>query len=158
MNLLKNLKMIILVMVVLLILILFRNYDQNVFKEQVEAAIEGTKNNSNLIPLSKFRKLTTPYLVIELGGEPTHDSLQLQHSIHIAFEKLLGKDNRAIFDKTKGPLILFSGDMALASKAWIILNQLGYKNVLILTSEENPEVLKYKFQRDTTARLELDSI
>jgi hypothetical protein len=158
MNLLKNLKIIILVLVVLLILILVRNSDQNVFREHAETAIEATNNNSNIITARMVRNLTIPYLVIDLGGESKHDSLQFQHSIDIPFEKLLEKPNRAILDQTNGTLILFSGDIAIASKAWVILNQLGYKKVMILTDQENPEELKYKFQRDTTARLELDSI
>ncbi len=158
MSLLKNLKIIILVIVVLLILIIIRISDQNVFKEQVKTAVEVTWNNSNLITPNKFRELTTPYLVIELGSESNPGSLQFRPSIKIPFEKLLDKESREILDNTKGALILYSDKMATASKAWIILNQLGYKNILILSSEENPEELKYKFQPDTTAGLEQDSI
>jgi len=158
MNLLKNFKIILLVIVVLVILIIIRISDQNVFKEQVKTAVEATRNNGNLITLNKFRELTTPYLVIELGSESKHDSLQFQPSIKIPFEKLLDKANREILDKTEGTLILYSYEITLATKAWIILNQLGYKNMLILTTEENPEALKYKFQPDATAGLEQDSI
>jgi len=156
MNLLKKFKIILLVTVVLLILIIIRISDQNVFKEHVKTAVEVTQNNGNLITLIKFRELTTSYLLIELGSESKHDTLLFQHSIKIPFEKLLDETNRKILDKTEGTLILYSDEMALASKAWIILNQLGYKNLLILTSEENPEELKYKFQSDTTAGLEQD--
>lgn len=158
MNLLKKFKIILLVIVVLLILIVIRISDQNVFKEPVKTAVEGTQNNSNLITPNKFRKLTTSYLVIELGSESKHDSLQFLHSIKIPFERLLDEENREILNKTEGTLILYSDEIALASKAWIILNQLGYKDMLILTSVENPEELKYKFQPDTTAGLEQDSI
>ena len=156
MNLLKNFKIILPIIVVLVILIIIRISDQNVFKEQVKSAVEVTQNNGNLIMLNKFRELTTSYLLIELGSESKHDTLHFQHSIKIPFEKLLDEPNRKILDKTEGTLILYSDEMALTSKAWIILNQLGYKNLLILTSEENPEELKYKFQSDTTAGLEQD--
>ena len=158
MNLLKNFKIILPIIVVLVILIIIRISDQNVFKEQVKSAVEVTQNNGNLIMLNKFRELTTSYLLIELGSESKHDTLHFQHSIKIPFEKLLDEPNRKILDKTEGTLILYSAEIALASKAWIILNQLGYKNLLILTSDENPEELKYKFQPDITAGLEQDSI
>jgi hypothetical protein len=158
MNQLKNLKIVILVIVVLLILVIFRNSDQNLFKKDAKTAIEAAKNNSHLIMLNQLQKLTDPYLVIDLGSEARQDSLQFQHSIQIPFETLLDKANRKILNEANGTLILFSDDVATASKAWMILNQLGYKNLLILTSEENPEELKYKFQPDTTARLEQDSI
>lgn len=158
MNLLKNLKIIILVIAVLLIFIIVRNADRNVFRENAKTAVEDALDNRNLITLSKFRELGTPYLVIELGSEKKHDSLQFKHSIQIPFEKLSDKPNREILDQAEGKLILLSDNTATASKAWIILNQLGYRNVLILTLDENPGELKYKFQPDTTARLEQDSI
>jgi len=66
--------------------------------------------------------------------------------------------NRKILTEVKGDLILYSNDGASASKAWVILNQLGFKNVKILRTEETTDKLKYKFQPDTTARLELDTI
>jgi hypothetical protein len=150
----KNLKIVILVIVVLLILVILRNSDQNVFKKDVKTALEAVQNNTDLITLNQLQKLTNPYLVIDLESYARPDSLQFQHSVQIPFEKLLEKPNRKILDKTKGDLILFSKDVAIASKALVILNQLGYKNVMILTSSENPEKLKYKFQRDTTVRLE----
>jgi hypothetical protein len=155
MNLLKNLKIIILVIAVLLILIIIRYADRNVFRENPETAVALTRDNSNLISLSRLRESGTSYLLIELGSELRYDSL---HSIQMPFEKLLDKPNREILDQAKGKLILFSDDPGTAEKAWIILNQLGYKNLFILALEENPGELKYKFQSDTTARLEQDSM
>ena len=154
MSLLKNLKIIILVIGVLLILILIRMSDSHVFKGHVKSAVEVVRDHGNTITLNQLRKIPSPYLVIEIGSGSRHDSLQFQHSVQIPFESLLDKESRETLDHTKGEMILCSDDISTASKAWIILNQLGYKNVLILTSEENPEELKYKFQPDTTARLE----
>lgn len=150
----KNLKIVILVIVVLLILVIFRNSDETIFKEEVKTAIEAVQRNSNSITPDQLEKRTNPYIVIDLRSETRPDSNQFQHSIQIPFENLLDKANRKVLDETEGDLILFSDDIATASKAWIILNQLGYKNVLILATEENPEDLKHKFQPDTTARLE----
>jgi hypothetical protein len=158
MNQIKNLKIVIFVIVVLLILVIVRNCDQNLFKEDVKTAVEAIDERSNLITLDRLQKISEPYLVIDLGSEARPDSFQFQHSMQIPFENLLDKANRTIFDEAEGDLVLFSSDIATASKAWMILNQLGYKNLFILTSEENPEELKYKFQPDTTARLEQDSI
>ncbi len=154
----KKLKIVFLVIVVLLILVIIRSSDQNIFKQEVKTAIEAGQSNSNSITPDQLEKRTNPYMVIDLGSEVSPDSSQFQHSIQIPFENLLDKANRKILDETEGDLILFSDDVATASKAWIILNQLGYKNVIILAPKENPEELKHKFQPDTTARLESDSI
>ncbi len=155
---LKNFKIVILVIVVLLILVIVRNSDQNLFKKDAKIVIEAVQNNSNLITINQIQKLKNPYLVIDLGSESISDSIQFQHSVKIPVENILDKANRKILDKANGTLLLFSNDIATSSKVYVILNQLGYKNVLIITSEENPEKLKYKFQPDTTARLEQDSI
>jgi hypothetical protein len=155
---LKNLRIVIVVIGVFLILILIRISDQKVFRGQVKTAVEAIQNNSNSITMNQVRKLTTPYLVIEIGSESRPDSILQIHSVQIPFERLLDKPNIERLDQTKGEIILYSSEMASASKAWIILNQLGYKNVLILTADKNSEELKYKFQPDTTARLEQDSL
>ena len=158
MNQIKNLKIVFLVILVLVVFVIIRNSDQNLFKRDVKTAVEALKSNSNLISLNHLQMFSSPYLIIDLGSGTRPDSLQFQQTIQIPFEKLLDKANRNILDEASGDLVLFSDNIATASKAWVILNQLGYKNLLILTSEDNPEELKYKFQPDTTARLEHDSI
>jgi hypothetical protein len=51
-------------------------------------------------------------------------------------------------------ILLVSNDNSKAEKAWVILKQLGIKNVFVLSSEDNPEELKYEFKPDTNAKLE----
>jgi len=155
---LKNLKFVILVMVVLLILVVIRISDQGLFKKDVKTAIEATRNNSNLLSPAELRQLKEPWMVVNIGTSDIPDSLQVEHSIKISFENLLDQTDRKILEGVNGSLILYSANVATASKAWIILNQLGFKNVFILNTGGNPEELKYKFQPDTTARLEQDSI
>ena len=158
MSLLKNLSGILLIIMGLLVLVVSRNSDTNIFKEPVRKAIGATQSNGNLITPDQLKLLPNPYLVIDLRSVTRNDSIQFQHRMQIPFEKILDRENRDVLDQTKGNLILYSDDVATSSKAWVILNQLGYKNLLILTSNANTEELKYKFQPDTTARLEQDSI
>jgi len=158
MTLLKDLKLVILVVAALLTLVIIRYTNQNVFKERVATAVEITQRNGNLITLHQLKMLQTPYLVIDLTSKSGNDSTIFKHALPIQLENLLDEVNRKAMDEARGAVILFSEDEATVSKAWIILNQLGYKNLLVLSNEVNPEVLKYKFQPDTTARLEKDSI
>lgn len=158
MNRIKSLKIIIFVIGILLILVIIRISDQNVFKEKARTAVDAARNNNNLITVNQLKKLTAPYLIIDIGSEPRPDSLQFQHAVKITFSQLLDKANRKVLNEASGELILYADDDATASRAWVILNQLGYKNLRILTFENNPEELKYKFQPDTTARLEQDTM
>ena len=158
MNQLKSLKIVIPVLVVLLILVLVRNSNQSVFKGDVKTAIEAAQNNSNLLSPDQVHELKSQCLVVNLGNSELPDSLQLKNSIRLPFENLLDKANRKMLEDFEGELVLYSADAAKASKAWVILNQLGFKKVFILNIGGNPEQLKYKFQPDTTVRLEQDSI
>ncbi len=158
MNQLKNLRIVVLVIVVLLILVIVRNSDKNIFKQDVKTAIDAAQNNGNLLSPDQLRQLKSKWLVVNIGVDDLPDSLRIENSIRIPFENLLDKANIKILEGLEGDLILYSSDLATASKAWIILNQLGFKNVFILNSGDKPDELKYKFQPDTTARLELDSI
>lgn len=155
---LKNLKFVILIIVVLLILVIIRISDQNLFKKDVKSAIEATKNNSNILSPDQLHQLKGPWMVVNIGNSDLPDSIHVEHSMKIPFENLLDQTNREILEGVDGNLIVYSADVATASKAWVILNQMGFKNVFILNSEANPEELKYKFQPDKTARLEQDSI
>ena len=155
---LKNLKFILLALAILLILVIVRNSDRNIFRSDVKTAIEVLQNNSNLLSPDQLHQLKSPRLVVNLGDSDLPDSLHIENSIRIPFANLLDDANRKKLNEVKGDLVLYSTDMATTSKAWIILNQLGFKNVKILATKEIPEKLKYKFQPDTTARLELDSI
>lgn len=158
MNQLKNLKVIILIIAILLVLVVLRVTDQNLFKKDVKTAIEAARNNSNMISPDQLRQQKNPWMVVNIGNSDMPDSIQVEHSMKIPFENLLDQTNRKILKGVDGDLILYSADMAKSSKAWVILNQLGFKNVFILNAGENQEELKYKFQPDTAAKLEQDSI
>ena len=158
MNKLKNLKFILLALAILMILVIVRNSDRNIFRNEVETAILAIQNNSNTLSPDQLHQMKSQWLVVNIGNSDLPDSLRIENSIRIPFANLLDEVNRKILDEMKGDLILYASDAASASKAWIILNQLGFKNVKILATEAIPEKLKYKFQPDTTARLELDSI
>jgi hypothetical protein len=155
---LKNLRLVILIIGILLILVIVRNSDSTIFRKDVKTAVDAAKDNRNMISAEQVLQLKSKWLVVNIGNDNLPDSLRFEHSISIPFENLLEKANRKILEEVDGDLILYSSDVAMASKAWVILNQLGYPNVFILKRGVGQEDLKYKFQPDTTVRLEQDSI
>lgn len=154
----KNLTIVILVLLTLLVLVVIRSSDQNLFKQDVKTALVEAQSGRNLLSADQLKTTTNPYLVVNLDGGNLPASLSVKKVIAIPFENLLDEANRKILEEVNGDLVLYSGKPATAAKAWIILNQLGFNAVFILSSRENPEVLKYKFQPDTIVRLEQDSI
>ncbi|MDP2888552.1 MAG: hypothetical protein Q8P34_06230, partial [Bacteroidota bacterium] len=88
MNLFKNLKIVILVIVVLLILVIVRNSNQNIFKQEVKTALDAAQNNSNLLSPDQLLQLKSKWLVVNIGGDDLPDSLRIENSIRLPFEKL----------------------------------------------------------------------
>jgi hypothetical protein len=158
MNPIKDLKFVILFIIVILALVIVRTFDKNLFKQYPSIAVEAAQNDKNLITQAQLEQLKTPFMVVDLGSEDKFDHLPFKNIIRVPFEKLLEQSNRKILEDTKDDIILYSSDSSTAAKAWIILNQLGIKRLFILTTEEKSEILKYKFQPDTTVRLEQDSM
>jgi len=154
----KNIIIIVLVLIILLVLVVVRNSNQNLFKEDVKTALKEIANGNNEISFNQLNTLKSPYIVINLDHENMPDSISINKIISIPIENLLDDTSRKILREIDGDLILYSVDQARAAKAWVILNQIEMKNLFILSFGNNPEELKYKFQPDTTARLEQDSI
>ncbi|HZK96583.1 MAG TPA: rhodanese-like domain-containing protein [Prolixibacteraceae bacterium] len=155
---LKNLQYIFVFLIILLVLVLVRSFNPNLFKQDPGKAVDAAQNNSNSITLAQLKALRTKYLVINLGNGDKFDSIKMKNSLNIPIENLLDKANLTIFKESKDEIILYSSDESTTAKAWVILNQLGFKKLFILAPEENPEAFIYIFQPDTTARLENDSI
>lgn len=150
----KNLGLIIGFLSIILALVLLRTSNKNLFKQDSKNAIEAAENGDNSISLEELKNNNSEFLVLDLSAENNSNSTQFQNSIHIPFETLLNKDSQKVLKETKSKIVLYSSDISNASKAWVILNQLGYTTVFILQKEENEEVLKYKFQPVTSDKLE----
>lgn len=150
----KSLGVVSLIFVTVLILVIARNANQNLFKQDAQKAVEAAKENNNLILLAELKSSSTKYLIVDLNDTDKYNSSQFQNSINIPFESLLDKGNRKKLKELNGKIVLFSDDISTASKGWVILNQLDFTDIFILHSEENNEVLKYKFQPGTTAKQE----
>ncbi len=148
---LKNLKLVILILLVILVLVIVRSTSKNLFKQDTQKAVEAVVANNFTVSVGELKNTESQYLIVDLseGGNS-----QFDNSLQIPFEKLLDESNLKKLKETSNKILLVSEDDSKAEKAWVILNQLGFKNVFILSSKENPEVLKYEFQPDTSARLE----
>ncbi len=151
---LKNILVVVLILIFLLVLVVVRSTDQNLFRRNVNSALEQAKNASNIVSPDELKARTTGYLIINLDSGRISPSISAEKIIAIPLQNLLDEANRKILKEVDNDLILYSSENATSAKAWIILNQLGFQNVFILSSGENTETLKYKFQPDTTARLE----
>ncbi len=143
----KNLKIVLLVLVVVLVLVIVKTVGKNGFKQDAKSAVEAVNNNNFMISTNELENNKTQYLIVDLDES---NSSRVENSFDIPFEKLLEESSFKKLKESESKILLVASDISITAKAWVILNQLDFKNVFILSNEDNPEVLKYEFQPDTT--------
>ena len=57
--------------------------------------------------------------------------------------------------RNKGPVILFSEDPSISSGTWMVLSQVGIRNLYILSDTIDDETIIHEFRPDTLAKPEL---
>lgn len=133
---------------------MIRTSDHDLFKQNPQNAIKDSTDSINSILFEDLNNLSTPYEVVNINSANQSNSSLFQHSINIPFENLLDKKSRKELNKINGKILIYSDDISVASRAWVILHQLDYKDVSIILFNKNNEVFSYKFQPDTLAQLE----
>jgi hypothetical protein len=143
---LKGLKIVLLILLVVVALVIVRSTGKNRFKQNVQQTIEAVESNDFSVSLTDYKASENQYFVVELTES---GSAQFENSVKVHFEKLLEETTLEKLKATENKILLVSNDNSVAVKAWVILNQLGFKNVYVLSGDENNEVLKYEFKPDT---------
>ena len=150
----KHLGFVLALLVVLLVLVLVRTTNKNHFTQEAQLAIAASTKGKNLLTFSQLEELKGNSLFIAFDSVEKLKTQGIEPVVEILPEDILQKENRKLLDNAGGKIILFSEDLPTLAKTWVTLNQLGYKNLFVLTDDENIEAFTYKFQPDTTARLE----
>ncbi len=140
----KEFALVILLLLIVSTLVFVRSTNKNRFSGTVDDIAETLKYEQVFVQTKDLQ--INDYLVIELGENAGVEIIPA--AIKESLEGLTGEDFRKKLE-ISGKKILLTGNELQAAKAWVILNQLGYKNVFVLTYYENPEVLKYEFQPGT---------
>jgi len=147
---LKGLKIVLLALLVVLVLVIVKTTGKNRFKQDAQNVIEAVKSNNFQVTMNDLKGTENQYFIVDLTES---GSAQFENSVKISFEKLLDETTLQKLKETENKILLVSDDNSVAVKAWVILNQLDFRNVYLLTDEENGEVLRYEFKPDTTAKL-----
>lgn len=135
----------------ILILVVLRSTGNN-FKPDAEKWAQPSLADENIITsenLQEYDDLLVIYLD-ESKNVPEPAGNQLK----IAPASILDKQNIKKIKEHKGTVLLASSDPSLSAGIWMILSQMGMKNIFIF-SEEDDEVRKNEFRPDTLVRPEL---
>jgi 3-mercaptopyruvate sulfurtransferase SseA len=137
----------------LLTLVLVKSFSYGHFRNDAAKWADPSINQSNLINPNRVNTLPGA-LVVDLSNKG--DLLKnFHHTINIAAKSLLDKTNQKTLRSHKGAIVLVSDDPALSARMWMLMSQLGYRNLYILDDGEGNEVFKYKFRPDSLIGPEL---
>jgi hypothetical protein len=143
--------LVILIVLPVIALVLIRAFAPGGFKPDAHTLAEASFKGANLLNKVQVAALRSKPLIVKLVRENVSQVNSSSDTLFIVAERLLDKENLKALHVHRGPVLLVSDDQAVSAKAWMILSQMGYRNLFVLTEKDSSEVLKYKFRPDTTA-------
>lgn len=156
MKVLKELKIVLILAAVILGMMLFRVYDKQGWKEKPGEATEKIIRQEIFLSAEELLQSDVPVMLIRLGHMGNDSLIAAYPAVEITPEKITEKEFLIDIRQPGKRLVLISASPGKAVESWIILNQLGVKNLYIYNDQfPGNEQFKYQFQPDTTFRLEL---
>jgi hypothetical protein len=149
MEIMNRYKVIIAVVLPVLILVLFRSFGTNHFKNDFRKWAEPSLTRTNIITIEQAPSLTGNRLLICLDTNVIGLTSLAQESQNVPPDSILTKKYFNIIRKHSGPVLLYSSGNDVSGRIWMVLSQMGCTNIYILTSNTDNEVFKNKFRPDT---------
>jgi hypothetical protein len=143
--------LVILFVLPLIILVLIRAFAPGNFKPDAQKLAEASFTGSNLLNQEQVAALHSRPLIVKLVNAGAGQVKPSSDTLIISAGQLLKKENLKVIRGHHGPVILVSADHSISAKAWMVLSEMGYHDLFILTEKDSSEVLKYKFRPDTSA-------
>jgi len=130
---LKQYSIILAVFLLVVILVLIRTISPGNFKYDAVKWAEPSATGSNILNKVQLDAMTGKKLVIDLGKEPVSVSRFGNVTVSIDPGSILDKHNIRLIRKNRGPVILYSENISEAAKIWMILSEMGVKDLYILS-------------------------
>jgi hypothetical protein len=149
MEFLKSYRVVITVVLIILILVVIRSTGINHFKNDARKWAEPSLTNSNTITSEQVGSLKGNNLTINLDNKMIPGEEVTGDFRNIPADSILNKNIIKSILNHKGPVLIFSTQPALSARIWMVLSQMGCREIYILTKEPGNEVPKFKFQPDS---------
>ena len=117
-------------LLVLLLLVIFQMVTHNHFRNDAGKWAQPSIDHRNIINASGIASMAGNTLPVDLSGQS-----QLINAKHIPAHDILEKQNFKMLHNHKGNIVLVSDDPSQSARIWMLLSQMGIKDLYIL--EEN---------------------
>ncbi|MCJ7821230.1 MAG: rhodanese-like domain-containing protein [Bacteroidales bacterium] len=135
MNFLKQYWLILAVFILLTLLVLIRTFSQSNFRYDAVKWAEPSAMGTNIVTEDQISSHGDEILLINLGHD-TADNIRVQDkTMKMNPESILEKSNLTLIRKNKGPVVLYSADNSVSARIWMILSEMGIKNIYILQDD-----------------------
>jgi hypothetical protein len=149
MDIIKNNKVVIAIVLIILVLVVIRSVDVNHFKSDAKRWAETSMDHSNIVTPEQVRVLKGSILTINLDNKMIPGEKVTGDLRNISADSILSKKIIRSILKHNGPVLIYSDKPALSARIWMVLSQMGCKELYILTSETGNEIPEYKIQPDS---------
>ncbi len=116
-------------------LVLLRSFNGNSFRYDAARWAAPSADGSNLINMDQLAGMTGQLLLINLGGTAEVPGQYKDRTLVIQPESVTERGNLKLIRKNKGPVILCSGDASVAARVWMVLSEMGIKNLYIFNGQ-----------------------
>ena len=154
MNIINKYKSVIAVILAVLLLICIKIFYPGGFKNDSSRWAHPSISQSNLVAPGDLSKMPGKKLIVDLDSKVSGLTGDIVEEIHILPDSVLNRKNLDRIKEHSGPVLLFSSDPALSSRIWMLIRQLGYENIYILSDNLDNELFKNELRPDTIARPE----
>ncbi|MFH0841231.1 MAG: hypothetical protein V1903_01290 [Bacteroidota bacterium] len=120
------------VFLLVLLLVLIRTFNNRNFRYDSVKWAEPSAMGTNMLSEDQVNALDGKKLLVDLGKEAIDGSRFQDIIVKMDPELVLEKQNLKLIRKNKGPVILYSKDISVSAKIWMLLSEMGIKDVFIL--------------------------
>jgi hypothetical protein len=151
-------KTLIIITIVTIILVVARTLGISHFRSDARILAQPSVNHSVIISDKQLSIIAGDIMLLKLDR---NESMKVDVQgivISVSVDSVLEKRNLRKILTHKGPVVLLSSDKAVSARIWMILSQLGRRDVFILTDDPDNEVFKNTFRPDTLSKPETETI
>lgn len=134
MKFLKQYRFALIIFLAIVALVLLRSFNRTGFRYDAARWAEASVDGSNMLTVDQLSTLRGEIMLLNLGSEADLPDELKEKAVTMSPESLAVKENLKQIRNHKGPVILCSADGSVSARVWMILSEMGMKNVFILSN------------------------
>ncbi|MFZ2285902.1 MAG: rhodanese-like domain-containing protein [Bacteroidales bacterium] len=135
MKLLRRNWLILAILLLVVALVLIRSFSRSSFRYDASRWAAPSADGSNLVSTDKIAGAGDQVLMITLGNTAAVPGESKGTTVLIPPAEILEKENLKLIRKNKGPVLLYSDDGSVTARVWMVLSEMGIRNVYILRDQ-----------------------